>query len=127
MLTTFNIRMILDGKFNTQYLVDFPMTLFEKSKKLNQVLRIIDDPSIQEKIKIKIKYRDFIIHREQIYELMKNGYKFAVIIDDSFIISKEHMKKLEVFNYVIVSKKLKYFEEFKENAEALENLIIDEG
>lgn len=127
MLTVFNIKMILEGKFNTQYLVEFPMTLFEKPKKLEQALRIINDPSIQDKIKIKIKYRDFIIHREEIYELMKNGYKFAVIIDDSFIISKEHMKKLEIFNYIIVSKKLKYFEEFQENAEQLENLIIDEG
>lgn len=127
MLTVFNIKMILEGKFNTQYLVEFPMTLFSKPKKLEQALRIIKDPSIQEKIKIKIKYRDFIIHRDAIYELMKNGYKFAVIIDDTFIISKEHMKKLAIFNYVIISKKLKYFEEFKENSEELENLIIDEG
>ena len=58
---------------------------------------------------------------------MKNGYKFAVIIDDSFIISKEHMKRLEIFNYVIVSKKLEYFDEFQENAQLLENIIIDEG
>lgn len=127
MLTVFNIRMILDGKFQTQYLVDFPMSLFEKSKKLEQALRIINHPAIQEKIKIKIKYRDFIIHRNEIYELMKNGYKFAIIIDDSFIISKEHIKKLEIFEYVILSKKLEYFEEFQEYANKLENLIIDEG
>lgn len=127
MLTVFNIRMILEGKFNTQYLVDFPVSLFEKTKKLEQALRIINDPSIQEKIKIKITYRDFIVNRDKIYELMKNGYKFAVIIDDSFIISKEHMKRLEIFNYVIVSKKLEYFEEFQENAQLLENIIIDEG
>lgn len=127
MLTVFNIRMILEGKFNTQYLVDFPVSLFEKTKKLEQALRIINDPSIQEKIKIKIKYRDFIVNRDKIYELMKNGYKFAVIIDDSFIISKEHMKRLEIFNYVIVSKKLEYFDEFQENAQLLENIIIDEG
>ena len=127
MLTVFNIRMILEGKFNTQYLIDFPMSLFEKTKKLDQALRIINDPIIQDKIKIKIKYRDFIIHRNEIYELMKSGYKFAVIIDDSFIISKEHIKKLEIFEFVILSKKLEYYEEFKEYADQLENLIIDEG
>ena len=127
MLTVFNIRMILEGKFNTQYLVEFPMSLFAKRKKLDQALRIINDQSILDKIKIKVKYRDFIIHRNEIYELMKNGYKFAVIIDDSFIISKEHIKKLSMFNYVIISKKLKYFDEFMENADGLENLIIDEG
>ena len=127
MLTVFNIKMILDGKFNTQYLIDFPMSLFEKSKKLDQALRIINDPIIQDKIKIKIKYRDFIIHRNEIYELMKSGYKFAVIIDDSFIISKEHIKKLEIFEFVILSKKLEYYEEFQEYADQLENLIIDEG
>ena len=127
MLTVFNVRMILEGKFNTQYLIDFPMSLFEKPKKLDQTLRIINDPAIQEKIKIKVKYRDFIIHRNEIYELMKSGYKFAVIIDDSFIISKEHIKKLEIFDFVILSKKLEYFDEFQEHADKLENLIIDEG
>ena len=91
------------------------------------LLRIINDPIIQDKIKIKIKYRDFIIHRNEIYELMKSGYKFAVIIDDSFIISKEHIKKLEIFEFVILSKKLEYYEEFQEYADQLENLIIDEG
>lgn len=127
MLTVFNIRMILDGKFTTQYLVDFSISLFDKPKKLEQTLRIINDPAILEKIKIKIKYRDFIIRRNEIYELMKKGFKFAVIIDDSFIISKEHIRKLGVFDYVIVSKKLEYFEEFQENSDQLENLIIDEG
>lgn len=58
---------------------------------------------------------------------MKKGYSFAVIIDDSFIISQEHIRKLEVFKYVIVSKKIEYFEEFKENSQDLKNLIIDEG
>ena len=127
MLTVFNIKMILDGKFNTQYLVDFPITAFEKKKKLEQILRIINNPAIQDKIKIKLKYRDFVIHREEIYELMKDGYKFAIIIDDSFIISKEHIKKLEIFDFIILSKKLKYYEEFQEYAEKMENLIIDEG
>lgn len=127
MLTVYNIRMILEGKFSTQYLVDFPISLFEKNKKFEQALRIINEPSIQEKIYIKIKYRDFIINRDKIYELMKKGYSFAVIIDDSFIISQEHIRKLEVFKYVIVSKKIEYFEEFKENSQDLKNLIIDEG
>ena len=127
MLTVYNIRMILEGKFSTQYLVDFPMSLFDKKQKFEQALRIINEPSIQEKIYIKVKYRDFIINRDKIYELMKKGYSFAVIIDDSFIISREHIRKLEIFKYVIVSKKLEYFEEFKENSEDLKNLIIDEG
>ena len=121
------IRMIQEGKFNTQYVVELPNTLLDKNKKLEQILKIIDSPVMQDTIKIKLKYRDFIIHRDTIYELMKRGFKFAIIIDDSFIISKENIKKLEIFDYIIIDKKQEYYREFEKYEEQLEKIIINEG
>jgi hypothetical protein len=127
MLTVLNIKNINYGKFNTQYLVDFPTTLFEKAKKMEQMLRIINDPAIQDKIKIKIKNKDFVEYKEIIYELMKRGYKFALILDDSFTASQEEIRKLSIFDYIILNKSLENYDELKRYERQIENLIIDEG
>lgn len=126
LLTILNIRLILNGNFNTQYLVDFPITIFEKKQKMEQLLNILDNSAIQERISLKIKYKDFIEHKEEIYELMKKGYKFVIIIDEKFDINKDELRKLEIFKYVIVNKRSKIYENFKKYNDELENLIIDE-
>lgn len=126
LLTILNIRLILNGNFNTQYLVDFPITIFEKKQKMEQLLNILDNSAIQERISLKIKYKDFIEHKEEIYELMKKGYKFVVIIDEKFDINKDELRKLEIFKYVIVNKRSKIYENFKKYNDELENLVIDE-
>ena len=127
MLTIYNIKNILDGKFNAQYLVDYPTSLFQKEKKGEQILKIIEDPAVQDKIKIKIKYKDFVENKEKIYELMQRGFKFAIIIDETFKIETEEIRKLLMFDYVLISKSNKNFDNFMEYKEPIENLIIVEG
>ncbi len=127
MLTIYNIKNILEGKFNAQYLVDYPTSLFQKEKKGEQILKIIEDPAVQDKIKIKIKYKDFVENKEKIYELMQRGFKFAIIIDETFKIETEEIRKLLMFDYVLISKSNKNFDNFMEYKEPIENLIIVEG
>lgn len=127
MLTVFIIRMINEGKFNTQYLVDFPITLFDKEKKKEQVLKIISTPAIQDRVLIKVTSSNFEKHRQEIYELMKLGYKFVLQIDNTFEVNAENIKKLSIFTYVIISSKLDNFEEFEHYASELEDIRIDEG
>lgn len=127
LLTVSGIKRILEGKFNGQYLVELPNTLLKKNKKLEQILKIIDAPVIQEIIKIKIKYKDFIIYRNTIYDLMKKGYRFAIIIDESFIINKQQIKKLEIFDYILINKSKEYYEEFQKYEQEIEKIIINEG
>lgn len=127
LLTVFNIKMILQGKFNIQYLVDLPAAMLSKKKKLQNILNIISHQSIQDKIKIKIKYRDFLLNKDLIYGLMQDGYKFAIIIDDAFIINSENLKKLEMFDYIIINDKSEQYEQLSQELEQLKNIIIDEG
>lgn len=127
LLTVFNVRMILQGKFNIQYLVDLPAAMLSKKKKLQNILNIISHQSIQDKIKIKLKYRDFLLNKDLIYDLMQDGYKFAIIIDDAFIINSENLKKLEMFDYIIINDKSEQYEQLLQELEQLKNIIIDEG
>ena len=94
---------------------------------MEKVLKIISEPAIQERIRIKITNTNFEKHREEIYELMKLGYKFVLEVDDTFEVTQENIKKLSIFSYVIISSKLNNIEEFKQYERELENIRIDEG
>lgn len=127
MLTTLIIKMINEGKFNSIYLVEFPITLLEKEKKREQVLKILSEPAIQDRVRLKITNEDFEKHKEEIYELMKMGYRFILEIDDTFEVTQENIKKLSIFSYVIISSKRDNIIEFQKYESELEEIRIDEG
>lgn len=110
--------------FDTKYLVNFANTLFEKEKKLRQTLRIIDNTAIQDKIILKIKYQDFEKNKEIIYSLMKEGFKFALILDDNFETTMDNIRKLDMFQYLLVPENNKNYDFIKENEIRISKTII---
>lgn len=117
------IKDILRGNFKKQYIVEFTPTLFKKSKKFKSILNIINNPAAQDKLNLKIQYKDFADNKEKIYDLMRSGYKFAVIIDDTVDTSYGTLSKLNVFSYILLSKKLRNYDEILENEVILKNVI----
>lgn len=94
---------MIKGKFDSVYLVDFRVSLFGKKDKLKRVLQIIDNDLAKEKIVIKILYSEFLEYRDEIYDLMKEGYQFSVILTNGDIIDEISFQKLGVFSYIIDS------------------------
>src|SRR5574344_1586313 len=123
LISTNVIKDIIRGNFKKQYIVEFTPTLFKKSKKMKTILNIIDNPAIQDKLNLKIQYKDFIENKDRVYDLMRNGYKFAVILDDTVDTSFETLSKLNVFSYILLSKKLRNYDEILENEVILKNVI----
>lgn len=117
------IKDILKGNFKKQYIIEFEPTLLKKQKKKKSILNIINNPAIQDKVNFKIKYADFIENKDEIYELMRNGFKFAIIIDDAMEVNYTNLSKLNAFNYIIIHKKLKYYNEIMEDKVLLKNII----
>ena len=124
LLTAECIKDIEKGDFNKKYLVEFARSLFEKDKKIKQTLRIIDDQIIQDKIILKILYEDFEKYKEQIYDLMQEGYKFAIIIDNTFTVNDANLRKLKLFDYLLVSENNKNYEKIKSRESRITNIII---
>lgn len=119
-------QIILDiqkGNFKKQYIIEFAETLFNKTKKIKSLLNIINNSAIQDKINLKITYKEFLKNKEQVYELMREGFRFAVILDNYFEPEYANFKKLNVFNYTIVSKQLDSYEQVLLNEEIVNNLI----
>lgn len=125
MLSIYNIKMINEGNFNMLYLLDFPITVLAKDVKKDQILKILSTPALQDRSILKIKYKDFEKNKEEIYEFMQNGYKFAVILDDTFVVNKENVKKLNIFKYVIVDKKLEKYDELENFRKDMEDIRIE--
>ena len=90
------------GNFEKKYIVDFAITIFQKKNKMRQTFKIIEDEAIQDKIYLRLKYKELMDNKERIYELIKEGYKFVVVIDNEFKPTLTEFKKLDMFEYIIV-------------------------
>lgn len=117
-------RDIVEANFKDQYMVEFTTTLLKKKQKLKQVLEIIDDPAIQDKVNLKINYEELPKYKTEIFDLMKEGYKFAVELDNSLKDASE-IEKLTMFSYIIVPKKVRLYKELMRRNKKAEKIIFE--
>lgn len=108
------LKDILKQKFSKQYVVEFSETVFKKAKKLKNLLNIINSPATQDKMILKIKYEDYLTHKEQIHDILRDGYRFAVVLDDSFVVNSKNIQTLDIFKYAILNKQIESYEKIKE-------------
>lgn len=108
------LKDILKQKFSKQYIVEFSETLFKKAKKLKTLLNIIDNPITQDKMILKMQYEDYLSHKERIHDLLRDGYKIAVILDDSFVVNSRNVQILDIFKYAIINKQSESYDKIKE-------------
>lgn len=114
---------ILKQNFTRQYVLEFTDKLLNKPNKLKNLLNIIDNTAIKDKVSIKIKYEFFIENKEKIYELMRDGFKITIILDNSFKANYKTIDTLGVFKYVIVNKDLKNYNEIIKYKKNIKNII----
>ena len=107
------LKDILKQKFSKQYVVEFSETVFKKAKKLKNLLNIINSPATQDKMILKIKYEDYLTHKEQIHDILRDGYRFAVVLDDSFVVNSKNIQTLDIFKYAILNKQIESYEKIK--------------
>lgn len=118
------IKDINKGDFDRKYLVDFAKSLYGKDKKIKQTLRVLNNVAIQDKVFLKIEYKDFLLNKDLIYELMQDGFKFSIIIDDSFEVTDANLRMLNMFKYMLVPKNNRNYEEIKDRETIINNVII---
>ena len=119
------IRDIVKQNFKKQYVVEFAETLLKKPKKIKGVLNSIDNVAVQDKISLKIRHEHFIENKEKVYELMREGYRFSIILDNSFEVNYKNMENLKMFKFVILNKDAKQYKEIMEFNDEVRNNIIE--
>ena len=94
---------ILNKEYLKEYLVDFPF-ITSKKEKTNRLLNIITNDLIRENVIIKVTYEYYTKYKSFISDLIKDGVKFAVIIDDTFDYEESSIIWLNIFTYIITNK-----------------------
>lgn len=117
-------RDIVEANFKDQYIIEFTPTLLKKKQKLKRVLELIDDPAQQDKINLKMQYEELPKYKKEIFDLIKEGYKFAIELDNSLKDPKE-IEKLSMFSYIIVPKKVRLYKELMRRNKKASNIIFE--
>ena len=94
---------IINKEYNREYLVDFPFIITSKKEKTNRLLNIITNDLIRENVIIKVTYEYYTKYKSFISDLIKDGVKFAVIIDDTFDYEESSIIWLNIFTYIITN------------------------
>ena len=92
----------INREYDNKYLVEFPVSLLEKRNKLVNLLRIIENDYLKERMILKIRYSEYKNYKEQCDKLIHEGYSFAVIIDEKI---KGSLTLLKVFTYILLNEK----------------------
>ncbi len=124
-----SIRVLNDvilGQFDREYIVDFPISIVDKIQKRERLTNILNNDILKERVIIKVTYRDFEKNIEYIYDLMRDGYKFAIVVDSTFKPDYASLEKLNIFRYIILNKNLPTSKDVK-NISRLKDKIIELG
>lgn len=97
------LKNAINGEFNKEYMVSFPLSIISKQDKLNRLVNIISNDVIKNNIVIKFSYSDYTEYKDMITDWIKDGYKIAIILDDKFKYDDNSNIWLTMFSYVICS------------------------
>lgn len=91
---------ITKGNTKSQYFVCLPTTVLAKKQKAKRLLEILNSEFMKYKITFEIDYKNFEKNKAKIYDLISQGYKFVVYIENENL-KQEDIKRLEVFKYIV--------------------------
>ena len=101
------IKDIEQSDYRKEYVVDFPETLLDKETKLARLLNIINNSTMQDRITLELTYREFKMHREKIYDLVSQGFNFAMKVDeDNFEPNDAEIQTFSILKYIITNKNM---------------------
>ncbi len=109
LLTSMIINDIRGCVFDRFYLIDFATSLFEDKERLAKLLEISSDDCFKGQTIFKIKYEDYTKYGNDIKNMIRDGYMFAVKVNDD--IDKNDFILFEMFSYIIVDNNSKFLKE----------------
>lgn len=108
------LKNVINGEYDKNYIIDFPISIFDKEQKLNRLINIIDNELVKNNIIIRFKYSDYFLYKEKISIWIKEGFQIAIEIDDKYNYDDSSKIWLDIFKYIIIDKnKQNYFDKEK--------------
>lgn len=110
LLLSLIIENMLNAEFSNKYIVNLPVSLYTKEKKLWRTLKMIDDEYAKSHIIILIDFADLVANKKIIKRIRKSGYKFALGFKDGSNIPPKDRSNLYMTNIIFIDKKDENFE-----------------
>lgn len=107
--------------FSNRYMVPITNTLFEKEKKFQRLLNILDNPLSKKNILIRLTYGDYKNYKSIINKLINLGYSFGLELNDNYDGS---INELILFPYILVKKDSNTYDMLLKEKEHLSSKII---
>jgi pentose-5-phosphate-3-epimerase len=82
-----------------------PESIYKKDNKLSKVSSVMDDEFIKNNVYILVHYEELIKNKKVIKDLKKNGYKFAVLFNNTVEVSETNQSILSISDYMFMDKK----------------------
>lgn len=92
---------IIKGNFKKTYFVDYSINLKDKPKKKKRLLNIINNDIVKEKLSLKVNYHEYIENKEEVYDLTRNAYSVAIVLDKNVEVTEQLCQLLTIFSYVL--------------------------
>lgn len=121
------VNEIMTFEFDKKYYVRLSESLFDKKTKIARVFHILDNPFIQDRVRIIIDYHSFVRYKSYVMEYMRNGFVFVLNLDDTFDYSSENIEYLELFDKILLKSSKYYYKDMKNNGKIKNRIIsVDE-
>ena len=124
LLLTNIVRDMFDLEANKIYFINIPNSIYVKPNKLDKIFKLFEDEYAKNNIVVAIEYQDLLQYGEQITELRKKGYHFAVILNEE--INSFDNEYIEIAEYLFVDKKIMTYNLISSIPDDLENSIIND-
>lgn len=101
--------------FNNKYLINFPISVYAKSKKVKSLFSCINDSYSQNSIIIVINIEIIRTYFKDIVDLRKDGYKFGIEIASEYVNYLIDLKEvMPLAEYVLISGSYKDIDEMRQ-------------
>ncbi len=103
--TLLSIQLINDmnlSNFDRKYFVYIPTSIYTKTKKLESLLKTIENIYAKNNVIILITLKDLLKNLQNIKKYKKVGYKFALVLNTNIEVPKEYRKDLYITDYIFV-------------------------
>ena len=117
LVTDLIIKDIKSGTTNNKYLIEFNTSLYENKEKLQKVLTITGNECYKNQAVFKIDLDDYAKYGNDIKDMIREGYKFAIYIGRENI--DDDLVLFNAFEYIIVAKNSRYCKQAKDNDKIL--------
>lgn len=98
-----------------EYLVNFDYTIFEKKMKSKRLLDIVDNEIAKDKISFILPFEEYLKNTDDIKDMIKEGYNFAILIDDKYEDNPANNMMVKLFKYIIIVDDKYHYDGMKSN------------